>query len=290
MSVKTPYPTNTTGMIHQIQDFFDGKRYLHLDFLRYPDENFTIRRNTLMPTPDDRIRFETHGIGIKNPSLSPIVGAITIASDKLRFDREKTELWENFFVFPKEAQRELGEAYVSRVKREHLIREKAIVEILQHPVAYARLYVRSVLLTLTLPNTNFLANSLGILKKPTGLIADMRVRTISQNVRALWTFRSDYLAGSADQTLFLVALVAELLVMFATYILAFVGIVHGLKGERRLPVLLLLMICAYFIIIAGPIGTGRYRLPAMPYLMMLAGYGCIQLRNWLRADAIEEHS
>jgi hypothetical protein len=46
---------------------------------------------------------------------------------------------------------------------------------------------------------------------------------------------------------------------------------------------LLLVISGYFFVVTGPIGTGRYRLPAMPYLMMLAGYGFVQIEAWRQA-------
>jgi hypothetical protein len=134
---------------------------------------------------------------------------------------------------------------------------------------------------LLLPNTNFLANTLGILDHSTGIIADMRTRSVSENVHALTDFVAQFLVGSPDRVLFFVALVVEVLVTLLAYVLALFGIVTGWKQHRATIVLLLVMIGDY-LVVTGPIGTGRYRLPAMPYVMILSGSGWVQLRSWCR--------
>jgi CHASE2 domain-containing sensor protein len=92
-----------------------------------------------------------------------------------------------------------------------------------------------------------------------------------------------FLAGSPDQALFFAALVAEMLVTFLTYVLAIVGTIAGLRNQHKTTVVVLLAIIGYFFAVTGPIGTGRYRLPAMPYLMMLAGYGLVWIEAWRQA-------
>jgi 4-amino-4-deoxy-L-arabinose transferase-like glycosyltransferase len=198
----------------------------------------------------------------------------------LRASLNHTTLAEQESYFDDEVRRDLAGRTVSLLEMDNLVRAKAQAYIAQHPLDYAVLFAKSVALMAVLPNTNFLANILGILDRPTGIIADMRTRSLGETIQALIDFSVRFLTGSPDQGLFAVALVAELLVMFITYALAVVGIFAGLKGPHRAVVVVLLVIIAYFFIVTGPIGTGRYRLPSMPYLMILAGYGFVQIENW----------
>lgn len=216
-----------------------------------------------------------------SPNITLAVQSITlnIHASYIRAGLNHTTLAEEEPRIPEQVRQELGGRTVGVQEMDELIRAKAIAEIMQHPVEYVFLYIKSMFITLTLPNTNFLANILGILNQPTGIIADMRTRSLTENIQALLEFGARYLAGSPDQTLFFIAMVTEVLVTLVTHVLAVVGTVIGLRSERRAYVVLLLIIIAYFFIITGPIGTGRYRLPAMPYLMMLAGYGFV----WLQA-------
>jgi 4-amino-4-deoxy-L-arabinose transferase-like glycosyltransferase len=220
--------------------------------------------------------------GSPNISLAQTV-TITYYAKYLRASLYHTPLSEQEPYFEKEVLRELGDRAVSPVEMNNLIEAKARAEIMQHPVEYVALYAKSVALMLVLPNTNFLANILGILDHPTGLIADMRTRSLTENIQALMDFSARFLAGSPDQALFFAALVAEVLTTFLTYTLAIVGTIVGLRRQHKMTVVLLLVISGYFFVVTGPIGTGRYRLPAMPYLMMLAGYGFVQIEAWRQA-------
>jgi len=69
------------------------------------------------------------------------------------------------------------------------------------------------------------------------------------------------------------------------YVLAF----YGWLAERRArdpAVLLVVSSIAYFIIIAGgPVGVGRFRHPAMPFVCLLAGMGLVALRRRRRHDS-----
>jgi 4-amino-4-deoxy-L-arabinose transferase-like glycosyltransferase len=220
--------------------------------------------------------------GSPNISLAQTV-TITYHAKYLRASMYHTPLSEQEPYFEKEVLRELGGRAVSPVEMNNLIEAKARAEIMQHPVEYVTLYAESIALMLVLPNTNFLSNILGILDHPTGLIADMRTRSLTESSQALMDFTARFLAGSPDQALFFAALIAEVLVTFLTYALAIVGTIVGLRRQHKMTVVLLLVIIGYFFVVTGPIGTGRYRLPAMPYLMMLAGYGFVQIEAWRRA-------
>lgn len=218
--------------------------------------------------------------GSPNITLAAQSMTLNIHASYVRAGLNHTTLAEEEPRIPEEIRRELGERTISAAEMEQLIQTKAIAELKQHPGEYVLLYLKSMGLTLLLPNTNFLANILGVLDQPTGLIANMRARSLSENIQALSEFSRHYLAGSPDRTLFLIATVAEILVVLVTLTLATVGIIVGLRNRHRVRVVLLLVIIAYFFVVTGPIGTGRYRLPTMPYLMMLAGYGFVQAQIW----------
>lgn len=219
------------------------------------------------------------------PNFSLAAQAMTMGyhAKYLRSALNDSTLFEEEGRFHGEVLRDLGGRSVGPVEMNRLYQAKARAEIGQHPVAYAAVYAKSTGLMLILPNTNFLANSLGILDHATGIIADMRTRSPAENVRALMGFTAQFLVGSPDQALFFAALAAEVLVVLLTYALAAVGAAVGFRNPRlRAAVVLLLVIIGYFFAVTGPIGTGRYRLPAMPYLMMLAGCGFVRIQTWLQ--------
>jgi 4-amino-4-deoxy-L-arabinose transferase-like glycosyltransferase len=225
--------------------------------------------------------YETFGSA--DISLAPGY-TLNIYASYLRSGLNHTPLSDEMGRIPAQVQVELGSREVGPVEGDRLIQAKARAELLAHPVAFAGLYLKGTGLMLVLPNTNFLANMLGILSQPTGLIADMRTRTLAENVRALTAFAARYLVGSPDELLFFAALLVEELVLWLTYALAVVGVVTGWRRSQLRPaIVLMLVITGYFFAVTGPIGTGRYRLPAMPFLALLGGLGAVGLLAWMQA-------
>jgi 4-amino-4-deoxy-L-arabinose transferase-like glycosyltransferase len=219
-----------------------------------------------------------------SPSVVLLEGyTFNVHASYVRSALNHTTLAEEMPRIPEEVQRELGGPTADPLESDKLVQVKARTELMQHPLEYAIVYAKGLALMLVLPNTNFLANTLGILDRPTGLIADMRTRSLAENIQALMDFSARFLSKSPDQALFFVALVVEVVVTFLTYALAIVGASVGLRRQSKMTIVLLLVIIGYFFVVTGPIGTGRYRLPAMPYLMMLAGYGIVQIEAWRQA-------
>jgi hypothetical protein len=64
------------------------------------------------------------------------------------------------------------------------------------------------------------------------------------------------------------------LLQVVIYVLAVLGSVRLLRsgGQARLWGCLLLISAAAFILIPGPVGNGRFRLPAEPLLALMAGF------------------
>ncbi len=61
------------------------------------------------------------------------------------------------------------------------------------------------------------------------------------------------------------------------------GIYAAIREKNFLKIALFISIIAYFVIATGPVSfTERYRLPIMPYIILLSGYGINQLRRRFR--------
>jgi len=185
-----------------------------------------------------------------------------------------------------EVQPALAAAGDNPFRQEAVYQSYGLSLIRQHPLLYARLHAQGAVLMLVLPNTNFLANMLGILTTSTGLIADLRTRGLLENIRALGQFYRDYLSRSPHLLLFLAALVLEVAGLLAAYLLDLAGLWAWLRARRWAALGLLLVPMAYFVAVTGPVGYGRYRIPIMPLVAVLAGVGAAALRQrWSRRAA-----
>ncbi|GAJ14995.1 unnamed protein product, partial [marine sediment metagenome] len=52
-----------------------------------------------------------------------------------------------------------------------------------------------------------------------------------------------------------------------------IGIVKAVISRKYLGLSILLLIIAYYSAISGPLGFSRYRLPVMPYILILSSVG-----------------
>jgi hypothetical protein len=80
------------------------------------------------------------------------------------------------------------------------------------------------------------------------------------------------------------ALAWSTLLLAAVYVCGLVGAFELARGRRWAALALLALLVAYFVgLAAGAEANSRFRLPAMPFLAVLAGYGAHRLGLWLRA-------
>lgn len=76
--------------------------------------------------------------------------------------------------------------------------------------------------------------------------------------------------------------------LFFIYFTMCCGIYMSIRKEGFLAIVLFLSILAYFVIATGAIGhDGRYRAPIMPYIILLASYGIIQIQERRRKYKVE---
>jgi len=60
----------------------------------------------------------------------------------------------------------------------------------------------------------------------------------------------------------------------------FFGIYASISSNKFIEVTLLISIILYFAIAAGPFArTDRYRVPIMPYIILLSSYGTMQIKK-----------
>lgn len=96
-----------------------------------------------------------------------------------------------------------------------------------------------------------------------------------------WTNKiQDFLRVKSPAKIVLAFVIGPLLL--ALYWLFLIGAFRLLKDKQYFILATILMIIVFFTLISSPIGSPRYRLPFMPFVMMTAAYGWYQLKRWKR--------
>jgi 4-amino-4-deoxy-L-arabinose transferase-like glycosyltransferase len=216
-----------------------------------------------------------NAILFRSPQLSSIQG-FNLLFHNTAYMRARLEgsTWKEAYTqIRAEVQAETGNRQLNPLELADYYQQKAIREIAGHPAAYAHAHLEGIFWLFAMPNTNFLANLLGILDHPTGIIANLRTRDPSANLQALQGFWNDFVRGSPAQLIFLLALVLEMLILGCIYVGALLGIAASIRKKKWILLAILLGQIGYFALLAGPLGYGRFRIPAMPFICILAGSG-----------------
>ncbi len=61
-----------------------------------------------------------------------------------------------------------------------------------------------------------------------------------------------------------------------------VGVYRAVKENEVISILLFILIIVYFALVSAPVAYERYRVPIMPYIVLLSSYGIVQLRGIIR--------
>ncbi len=162
---------------------------------------------------------------------------------------------------------------ISRIPQEGDVR-RFLGVILAYPRAYLEAHLegtRRILSEVGQPN---LAQLLGVSYTGSGVFEALKQGDVSA---ALTRFAS-VMQGSRRGWMF-VAVVWSLVVQALTYGLALLGAALLLRksGPRRWLALLVMLTVAAFLLTPGPVGNGRFRLPAEPFMDLLAGVGGLRL-------------
>jgi len=183
-----------------------------------------------------------------------------------------------------EIRAELGKELENLVKGKNLseaeevkvAQKLGLEKIMKHPVLYARVHLAGVFSILLEPGSSEFWRVLGreprgfhilstfLTRGPWGVVASVvRDKSLSQIC---------YIAGA-------------MVFLLAIYIALIVGVI-GLTLKRKYSlVILFLAIMGYFVLTVGPLGNMRYRIPIMPYIILLAAYGLTrfsQAGHWVR--------
>jgi len=166
--------------------------------------------------------------------------------------------------FSKELENLVKGKNLSAAEEVRIAQQLALEKIMKHPILYARVHLTGVLPTLVEPGSSEFWRVLGreprgihllstlLTKGPGGVIATVvGNKSFSQIC---------YIAGA-------------MIFLLVVYIGLAVGLIDLTLKRKYSVVILLLAIPGYFLLTVGPLGDMRFRVPIMPYIMLLAAYG-----------------
>jgi len=166
--------------------------------------------------------------------------------------------------FSKELENLVKGKNLSEIEEVRIAQQLGLEKIMKHPVLYARVHLAGTLPTLVEPGSSELWRLLG--REPRGVHILSRFLTGGlQGV--IVAVRS---SKSFSQICYIVGTMIFLVVIYLGLI---VGLIELLLKRKYSVVILLLAILGYFLLAVGPLGNMRYRVPIMPYTMLLAAYG-----------------
>jgi len=172
-----------------------------------------------------------------------------------------------------EVQGEVEKRNLNPMEKSVLYQRRAVGEILQHPVDYTIVHLSGVMPLLMLPNTNVAAYMLGIPASHTGFIANLLTRGLTANVSEFHKIYMEFLKPSGGQLIFILAFLIEVSALVGTYLLIVYGLWASQRRGKLAAIAVLGTVLLYLALATGPVGRGRFRVPMMPYLYLLASHG-----------------
>lgn len=162
---------------------------------------------------------------------------------------------------------EYNHATVARVKS-MLAREI----ILSHPFQYIYVHLKSDLNSL-LPHTNIL-ELLGL------TIGDKDTLDVLNEKGLIAAIRHYF----GDKTWLIWVLLPSIILLGFIYATSLVGAVQIIRENNWFAFVLLIITCAYLLLLPGPPSIARFRVPAMPYLSLLSALGANTAYQFWRAN------
>ena len=166
--------------------------------------------------------------------------------------------------------RGLDPSKLNDFERERYARTLAVERIEERPIAFAGSFFAGVSHSFANLNTSGFAESLHMhfsgkkidIKRGTGIIDLLQM----------------FLLKTKDERIIAIAISIFLLL---EYTFLSVGLFVAWENLNRVPLLISLGIACYFILISGPFGLARFRLPAIPFYLVFVGVGaeylCLRL-------------
>lgn len=150
--------------------------------------------------------------------------------------------------------------------------------ILDYPLDYLTAHLHGTRLIMTEAGQPNLAQLVGVHYRGSGVFSAFKESGIKDAVKRLL----DAWRGQHQRWLFIGTVVALIFQAFS-YLFAVIGGIHLWRSgsDLRWLGLMFILTSAAFILIPGPVGNGRFRLPAEPFLALLAAAGISSVLGWL---------
>jgi len=178
--------------------------------------------------------------------------------------------------FSKELENLVKGKNLSEAEEVKVAQKLGLEKTMKHPILYARVHLAGALPMLVEPGSSEFWRLLG--RDPSGIhvLSTFLTRGPLGVIASLISEKSFsqicYIAGA-------------MIFLFIIYIALIVGLI-GLTVNRKYSVaILFLAILGYFVLTVGPMGNMRFRVPIMPYTMLLAAYGFTRFSragHWVR--------
>ncbi len=182
-------------------------------------------------------------------SVNLIVNASIVKAEVEHIDRQK-------------ALEALGESSSENPFEQSKIRyETALSYISEHPFAYIKCQIRGIIKMFLGTGQSGLTYLFGVKTEPSYAAEDM-----SESASKIANSMRTNLPNAA---LFVIQIIEYLFVV--------IGIVFMFKKDKRLYLLLLIMIILYFAAITGPIGYSRFRVPIIPFYLVISAAGMLEV-------------
>lgn len=178
------------------------------------------------------------------------------------FEEKQREMMLQFAEFDGEEMKSEYE-YLRTARKNSMYRDRAVKIITEHPLVFLKIEAWGMFNMLFTPTRSSLAALLGV---PTG-----------EPIFLFWKSRSldEIIAGlRSSPLLFLLLIFLQLLFLVVMWGAVLVTVWQLLRQRENLRlVFLLLPICYFAFASGGPEAYSRFRVPIMPYLIILASYG-----------------
>ena len=166
--------------------------------------------------------------------------------------------------FSKELEDLVEGKNLSEADETKVAQKLGLEKIMMQPTLYARVHLAGALPMLVEPGSSEFWRLLG--REPRGIHILSRFLT-----RGPWGVVASVLGNKSVAQICYIA--GAMIFLFIIYIALIVGLI-GLTVNRKYSVaMLFLVILGYFVLTVGPMGNMRFRVPIMPYTMLLAAYG-----------------
>ena len=166
--------------------------------------------------------------------------------------------------FSKEFENLIKGKNLSETEEVRIAQQLGLEKIMKHPILYARVHLSGALMTLIETGSSEFWWLLG--REPRGIstLSTFLTRGPSGIIASVIGSKS------FSQICYIAGAMIFLLVIYIGLVVGLIGLTLKRKFSTAL---LLLAIPVYFLLTVGPLGSMRFRVPIMPYIMLLAAYG-----------------